>query len=254
MKKLLPFVFLLLNAGCSTVQYQIGFPSDADQSSFTRYEVKEIQIVTSKISDAAFGPWSVSLTRTPMNKSTKKNDGFITDEEKNSASEKYSYKLSGPDRSIWSGECESSAEYYCKESGIIFSSVVDGYYKNYLRCRFTSPGQQPIEMQIEVNENYKDQSIPGFKKGYIRSGNIQLDLERTMSTEKFSLMPMHIGYYIYYNNELVAVVQNMIHGNVYISSTLDRKLLPLVVNASAALLTYYDLEVEVLAMDEDEED
>lgn len=252
MKKIIPALILVFAAGCSTIQYQIGFPPDADRTSFTRYEVKEIQFVTQHINDAVFGPYSVKITRTPMQKKINRSDGFITDVDNNSVSEKYTYELTGPGKMLWRGECESSAEYYSKESGLIFSSVVDGFYKNYLQCRFTSGSHDPIEMKIEVNETYKDQSMPGFKKGYVRSGNIQLDLERTMSTEKYSLLPFYIGYYIYYNGELVAVVQNFMNGNVYISSDLDRKLLPLVINASAAILTYYDLEVEVLADDEEE--
>ncbi len=253
MKKLIPGLFLVLAAGCSTVQYQIGFPPDAERSSFTRYEVKEIQYVTQHINNAAFGPYTVSITRTPMKKSINRSDGFITDVDKNSASETYTYELKGPGKILWHGDCESSADYYSRESGLIFKTVEDGYYKNYLRCTFNSAGRKPIEMKIDVNETYKDQSMTLFKKGYIRSGNIQLDLERTTNTEKFSLLPFNIGYYIYHNEELVAIVQNLMNGNVYISSTLDPRLLPLVVNASAAILTYYDLEVEVFP-DEEEGD
>lgn len=253
MKKIIPVLILALAAGCSTVQYQIGFPPDAERSSFTRYEVKEIQYVTERISNASFGPYSVNIVRYGTDRKKSIDDGFYTDTRNISAKEKYSYELRGLGKSIWSGECESSAEYYSKETGIFFSTVADGYYKNRLSCRFTSPGQTPVELQIDVTETYKDSSIPGFKKGYVSSGNMRLDLERTASTENFALVPMHIGYYIYHNGELVAVVQNMIHGNVYISSGLDRRLLPLVVNASAAILTYYDLEAEVLAVDEEDQ-
>ena len=253
MKKLIPALFLVLAAGCSTVQYQIGFPPDADRSSFTRYKVAQIQYVTQHVNDATFGPYSVKVTRSAMKKNINRTDGFITDVDKNSASEKYIYELKGPGSTVWNGECESSADYYNKESGLIFKTVEDGYYKNYLLCTFTSASHKPIEMKIEVNENYKDQSMTLFKKGYIRSGSIQLDLERTMNTEKYSLLPFNVGYYIYHKDELVAVVQNLMNGNVYISSTLDPRLLPLVVNASAAILTYYDLEAEVFP-DEEEDD
>ncbi|HQO38956.1 MAG TPA: hypothetical protein PK986_00660 [Spirochaetota bacterium] len=252
MKKLIPLLYLVIAAGCSTIDFQIGFPSDVDRSSFTRYEVAEIPFVSAPISRAEFGPYSVNLVRYGLDKKRTIDNGFSTDTVKAAVSEKYTYELRGLGKSIWSGECESSAEYYSKEKGIFFSTVVDGYYRNIFKCRFSSTGQTPIELQIEVNETYTDQSQPGFKKGYLRSGSIQLNIERTTATGNVSAVPMHIGYYIYHKGELVAVVQNQVHGNVYISSTLDRKLLPLVVNAAAAILTYYDLESEVLDDGDDE--
>lgn len=245
---LLPFFF----TGCSSLQFQIGFPAGEDPASFTKYTVKEIKVVTEPVNSVNFGPYSVIVNRTGIKKSENKTDGVLSAEVKNTAAEKYSSELKGLSGETWSAECDSYADYYSKESGIaITRKPVDGYYKNYLQCTFTSGKQQPAEMRLEVNETYKDQTLLP-KKGYARCGNVKLDIERTMDTGQASLLPMYLGYYIYHKGKLVAVVQNMIKGTVYISGNLEPELLPLVVNASAAILTHYDLEVEVFPDDDED--
>lgn len=247
----IPLILFFLT-GCSTLNYRIGFPPDADPSSFTKYEVKEIKIISGSISYAAFGPYEVNLSRSGIDKSEKKSDSLFSYEERRTASEKYTYSLNAGKAGAWSGGCESSADYYVKETGFsIFRKVKEGHFKNRLHCGFTSPKSFPHELKIEVNETPDEPDyISG--RGYIRKGDIKLDIERTSNTENLSLVPLNVGYYIYHNGSLVAAVQNMIHGAVYISKTLEPELLPIIVNASAAILTYYNLELEVLP-DSDEE-
>ena len=183
-------------------------------------------------------------------KKEKKSSGFFHSEEIVTAYETYSYELSGIGKSIWKGECVSKADSRSEESGIlIFKKTVGGDYKNFIHSKAGAEDGIPIELNIEANLRFDDKEIPKMK-GYVKRGNIKLEIERTMNTKRNNLFPMYVGYYIYDNKKLVAVVQNMVKGAVYISSSIKPDLLPLVINASGIILTYYDLEQEVLADEE----
>lgn len=255
----LPILVLFFSIGCSTLQnlsdaafnYQIAFPPDVDQSSFTKYTAPEVPFTTDIVNSATFGTYSIQVVRSAMEKTEDKSGWFFKSKRNVTASEKYTYVLKGIGDETWKGECSSYAHDRYKQSGVLMFKKEEYDFKSYLQTTAVSGKGHPIEIHLEAVMGTADK-IPPVMKGYAQRGKIRIDLERTMNTEKVQLFPMHIGYYIYYKGKLVAVVQNLTKGIVYISSSLDKDLLPLVINVSAVLLTYYDLELVVLPDDEEE--
>ncbi|PKL15798.1 MAG: hypothetical protein CVV49_19570 [Spirochaetae bacterium HGW-Spirochaetae-5] len=241
---------LIFFTGCAALQKtsdfafgnKIGFPDDVDSSLFKEYPVAEVPLTNQRINGADFGPYSIKLIRNEIKVEDNSSKGFLKSEFQKIASEKYNYELKGIGKTVWRGECTTSAHNIEKKSGFPMFEKREYSYKNIMACNASGP-DRIISLQMEslLPEN------GGLcqQKGYAVSGNIRLDIEETMNTDKQYLMPVYIGFYIYNKGILAAVVQNRMKGAVYISSTLDAELLPVVINTAAALLTYYDLLYEV---------
>ncbi len=247
---------LILFNGCTALQRaadftygnKIGFPDGIDSSSFTEYSVSEIQLITKSINYANFGPYSVRLLRNGIKIQDNSSSGFLKSEYNKKASEKYNYELTGIGKTVWKGECVSSAHNIEKKSGLPLFEKEEYFYENFLQCK-ASNGEKSLNLKFESFPPEGGTLLP--QRGYVESGGIRFDIEETMNTDKNYLLPFNIGFYIYDKGKLAAVVQNRVKGAVYISSAVDNKSLPLILNTAAILLTYYDLIYEVGIEEED---
>lgn len=224
MKKLILILVTLSVSGCTATKYQIAFPGDNNPSTFKKYDVPELQGMFPSMGGATFKPYAVRVARSSIIKNSINADGSNRSDTYKSSTENYSYQLSESGEIIWNGQCTAYSE----------KKILEDADNGRCKAISSSGAGEPVEISIESQE---DKDV--WYRGYVKRGRLKLDIESTKKVAgKKPLVPMNIGFYIFQNGRLVAVVQCISGGAVYISDSLKPELLPLVLNASAFLLTY----------------
>lgn len=80
-------------------------------------------------------------------------------------------------------------------------------------------------------------------KGELKNGNMQYEIKPVRELEQGSFGPRIIGYDFHYNNQVVAAVQTMDNGIVWISKNLDAEQRLILASACSAIMLREDLEI-----------
>ena len=231
---------LTIFSSCSSMK--IIFPEGSIRNSFDVIDIKEkvtFGILNEKITIGAY-------TAFPDRSGTETDSSgfsiFSQSLKTVSAKQTYSFKLTGPDGFNWRGKCAASAEVE-KEKIKLFKLKMKSstLQKNNLLGEFIS-GNKKIFLYIDGPYS--------SKTGYIRFNGstytVKMKPESSNIGGGWKTSNSTIGYQIYDKNILIAVIgTTSMDKALYIRKSIDRKLMPVLLNISAALVAYEDISAKI---------
>lgn len=231
------FLFSLCFAGCSITQ--VAFPAGSDRGSFVPYDVKGKNDLSQYAGKLSIGDYSVKVSDGWSSANRTSGSSLFANDTATDACQKYSVSISGPDGFSWSGDCKAYAKVEQESVKLSASHTTTStkVLENSLLGVFTSADKQQYEMKLrEVSDK-----VGADKKGYIKGKDVSLDLESTSRIADSDVRSWRVtGYYIYEKGTLVAVMDYMKLGRVYISRTARKEAVSAILNAAAALFAYQD--------------
>ena len=233
-------IFIILTAfsiGCTMAQ--VTFPDGTDQAKFVKYQVAGNNS-TSTIFDEkyAIGNYKVVVDRSMTSSSSSSKFFKMFGSEKSKTTEQgYSFSIKGPDKSSWKGDCLARVASK-DESTRLFGIKVDSKESvtNTLQCFFESSDNKKYEMKM-VETGMQE------KTGEITGNNLKFSLKSTkkMKGSKFDSEKV-TGYYFSSSSGIVAVIDLLNDGAVYIANGVDKNTESLILATSVSLLSYKDMK------------
>ncbi|MCP4134553.1 MAG: hypothetical protein GY754_26500 [bacterium] len=221
---------------------KIIFPEGNDRNSFDVIDIKEkvtLGILDEKIT---MGVYTAFPDRSGTEIDSSGFSIFFLSLKTVSAKQTYSFKLTGPDGFNWRGKCAANAEVEKERVKIFnFKTRSKTLQKNNLLGEFVS-GNKKISL-------YMDGSY-GRKTGYIQFNGsdytIRMKPESSNMGGGWKTSNSTIGYQIYDKDVLIAVIgTTSMDKALYIRKGIDRELMPVLLNTSAALVAYEDISAEI---------
>jgi hypothetical protein len=222
--------------GCQSAQ--IAFPAGNAKTTFDKLDVKDrggFAIFSGKFT---IGNTAIDWTQSALSSSGGSKSTHLFGPDTISPTIKkqdFTVKSSNAAVSPFSGKMHAEAEMEIETTKQTknISTTSTLILKNTLKGTFETNGSS-----FELSLSEKD----GTKKGDFKGKGISFDIESSNSIEgsSFGLYNTTTGYYIYENAKLIAVVDVMNNGTVYIGKEINKDGLSAVTILSAALLKYKD--------------
>ncbi len=243
MNKITSTCFILLTialmAGCESAQ--IAFPAGSDTNDFDKKEIKGRGVFSPGSGSFSIGGEKVEWTRSALSSSNKrKNKSLFADEDKSTTNirkQEMSIKISGSDISTLSGtfNAEAEVEEEVKRKSKRSMTTSSAVMKHVLKGRIEGDNSV-YELLINLAEE--------GKRGTLQGKNINFEIEPSNSVKgsSFGFVGMRTGFYVYDKEILIAVVDVLNNGAVYMSKTLSGEKKSVVYALTAALLQYNDIE------------
>lgn len=219
---------------------QIGFPEGSDKSTFDQYEVRDRRAFALFSGKFTVGPYTVDWTRGAVVGMPSEHRITSDDEDVSSVREKYTVAVKGADGAIWNGECRSEAEFIKEtEKTRKITTTTTQIISNTLSCTLKSSDKQTIEFKI-IQES-QGMSLFTKKSGTFKWRNSSFRIESTNRLDGSSWgLDRSSGFYIMESDAIVAVVDVLNEGRVYIVKGLGKDKTFVMAAVSAVLLGYKD--------------
>jgi len=226
-------------AGCTAAR--VAFPEGSDSSGFEQYDVKGRRAFALFSGTFSFGPYMVEWKRGAVFTRSSKHKTMLGEEDTLTSSEEYTVSVSGGGKTSWEGVCKSEAEFIretkkSKNTKTVSTQVI----RNTLACNLKSSDKRNIAFSLIQDE----QGLSLYSK---KSGDFKLDKSgfRIESTNQLQGSPLGSntvsGYYIYESGRIVAVIEVMNDGRVYLAKGLEKDKTTVLAAVSAVLLGYKDI-------------
>jgi hypothetical protein len=227
---------LITLSSCSS--FKIVFPQGNDRSSFDAIEIKERMTFGVLDEKITIGSFIATIDRSWTKTDSSQGFQLFGSSKTVTAEQNYSFKITGPDDFNWDGKCAAGAEVEQETTKIFkYKTKSETVNQNNLMCEFKS-GAKKIILYIEGPSSEKT--------GYIRSDTISLDIimrfESMTVGKGWTGSNNTIGYQVYNKGVLIAVIgPGMNDKALYVRKGVDQKLMPILLNSTAALVAYEDM-------------
>lgn len=220
--------------------YRVMFPAGSDISDFDKYDVdQDFHLIDT---DYGTNKFSIGSYRVVVDRSlgySQSSSFKLFGTSAITSKENYTFNIKGPENYSCEGLCYAKAETLDQDKqGLIESMISDdsGFVESHtLQCSFKLPGNKNYELNMSEPED-------NIKSGEIKGNKIRLKIESTVSTEgRRSNAGKISGYFISHKDRVVAVVDLLNEGVIYILSSADKEIQNLAMSGSVALLFYHDL-------------
>jgi hypothetical protein len=220
--------------GCKSIEMKM--PSEVNKKDFSQYKVEGRQgfLVDPKLK---IGKYKADVDRGWTSSGS---SSFLGSKKKKS-SQKYSYKMKGPNGFSFKGSFKSSAKAE-KDSVKILGTRVesDVEFKSTLKGTIKSSDKKET-YKLFVGEDIKLQ-----KNGSITFKKLKLEIKGTKKVKGSSYrLEEPSGYIIYENGVVVGVVEMIGDGKVHIKKGIDSRTFNMIMTSAAALLLYQDVGKEM---------
>lgn len=223
--------------GCTPLQ--ASFPPGVDQTNYTLHEVKGLQSFAFTSGNYSIGSHPVEWTRSASSSQSSKTSIFMVSSENHVSQQSYTVSIPNSGSAIKGAQCKSQAEI---EASAIKASKTDtfsseGIISSTLSCELSATGKSGYKLELAQDSNHIMK-----KRGKLKGDDISVAIESTgNSSSGMALMGGITGYYLTEAGRLLAVVDVLNGGAVFLANNLDNQKQDLLLNASAALLSYKDL-------------
>jgi hypothetical protein len=223
---------------CASSPFKIIFPEGAERSDFTQMPISERLTFGVRDERIQIGSYTASVDRSWTK--TKSTDDFVLfgSSETKTATQTYKFALTGPDGFSWAGKCAAGAELEKDKVKLFkFTSNSEEMKKNTLAGEFVS-GDKKILLYI-YGETYE-------KTGSITSGEISLSVNYSSRSQRGGFGNSTSHFDIYKDNVLIAVIgPSAMDKALYVRKGTDPNLMPVLLNATIALVAYEDMGAKV---------
>ncbi|PKL41079.1 MAG: hypothetical protein CVV44_00125 [Spirochaetae bacterium HGW-Spirochaetae-1] len=233
------FVSACLITGCTIAQ--LAFPKGSDKTVFDQYDVKGRRAFAIFSGKYSFGPYTVDWTRGAVLSKPSGHKTMFGDEKSTISTETYTVAVSENGAASWKAECRSEAEFIKEtKSSRKVTTTSTVIISNTLTCTMKSADKQTCEFKMKQDTG--SMMISGKKTAAITWRNSSFEIQGSRRLEGAAWdVQNDAGYYITEAGKLVAVVDVVNDGKVYIAKELGREKTSLLVMISAALLSYKDI-------------
>jgi hypothetical protein len=241
LRRVIVFAVILLSfevISCASSPFKIIFPDGAERSEYTQMDISERLTFGVRDERIKIGAYSASIDRSWTK--TKSTDDFVLfgSSETKTAKQTYKFTITGPDGFNWTGKCAAGAELEKDKMKLFkFTSTSEEMKNNTLAGEFVSGDKKIILfMYGETNE----------KSGSITFGDITLTLKYSSKSQRGGFGNATSHFDVYKDNTLVAVIgPSAMDKALYVRKGTDPNLMPVLLNATVALVAYEDMGAKV---------
>ncbi len=233
------FFIGVLSAGCASAP--AAFPGGIDRGAYERYEVKGRGSITRPAGRFAFGPFTVDWTRDPI--VVKR---ILHDSDPKHAEGEHVFSVTGEDGAAIKGHCWARAKWGTDTNvpNRLFFRPSKLVVENSLSCRLSSDTYRKFGFDIAVKKHLG----PGVQYSSRKTGSewgtvlgcYTIESVRRLEGAKEDA-ERDAGYYVRdTSGDLIAVIDVMNEGLVYLAKRLEPDKAAAFAAVSAALLLYRD--------------